>query len=65
MPGITYKYYNNSDMSCRGEKGLSNNHFTLSWLGQNTGAPALGFNQESTRLHLKLHSVQLNFKLLR
>lgn len=24
-----------------------------------------GFNQESTRLHIKLHSVQLNFKLLR
>lgn len=65
VTGTTYKYCNNSDMSCRGKKGLSNNHFALSCLGQNTGAPALGYNQESTRLHIKLHSVQLNFKLLR
>lgn len=52
-------------MSCREKKALSNNHSTLSWLDQNTGAPALGCNQESTRLHIKLHSAQLNFKLLR
>lgn len=48
-----------------GKKSLSNNHIALSCLGQNTGAPALSCNQESTRLHIKLHSMQLNFKLLR
>lgn len=48
-----------------GEKGLSNNQFTVSWLSQNTGAPVLCCNQESTRLCIKLHRVQLNFKLLR